>query len=85
MISSDELLVADDLQEMLEQLGYEVTGIVGTGEDTIPQAMEDEPDLILMDKNLAGEMDGITAAEQIKAGEASRMALPSPSLIPASE
>ncbi|MFH0966522.1 MAG: ATP-binding protein [Methanobacteriota archaeon] len=67
MIVEDEFLVADDLQEMLQQLGYEVTGIVDSGEEAVPSALASVPDLILMDINLAGEMDGITAAEQIKA------------------
>lgn len=66
LIVEDELLVADDLQEMLSEMDYEVIGIAKTGEKAITLALEKKPDLILMDINLAGEMDGITAAGQIR-------------------
>lgn len=50
----------------LEDLGFLVSGFSATGEDAIDQIARLKPDLILMDINLAGEMDGIEAACRIR-------------------
>lgn len=47
-------------------MGYDVCAIVTTGEQAVKKAQELHPDLILMDIMLAGRMNGIEAAEQIK-------------------
>lgn len=65
LIVEDSLLVAEDLKEKIEGHGFIVTNIVMTGEEAIIKASENQPDLILMDINLAGKMDGISAAEKI--------------------
>ena len=65
MIVEDECLVAGDLQETLEYLGYEVTGIATGGEQAVLMAGKTKPDLILMDIKLEGEMNGTEAAEVI--------------------
>jgi len=67
LIVEDERLIAEDLCQMLSGMGYGITGIFDTGEGAITCASEQNPDLILMDINLSGEMDGITASERIKA------------------
>jgi signal transduction histidine kinase len=66
LIVEDEQLVADDLRETLEDLGYNVVGLTATGEEAIIDAESLLPDLVLMDIRLAGEMDGITAANIIQ-------------------
>ncbi|PSB67897.1 hybrid sensor histidine kinase/response regulator [filamentous cyanobacterium CCP1] len=66
LIVEDEQLVADDLREILEALEYTVVGLAASGEDAIKSVERNLPDLILMDIHLAGEMDGIQAAEQIQ-------------------
>ncbi len=72
MKKSKILVVEDDyggvmyLQARLTQLGYEVCGIVGKGEEAIEMARSLKPDLIIMDINLAGSIDGIDAAVAIK-------------------
>jgi PAS domain S-box-containing protein len=66
LIVEDEALVAEDLKEMLQGFGYEVPGIADTGEKAISLAEEYHPDLILMDINLAGKMDGITSGGEIR-------------------
>jgi signal transduction histidine kinase len=66
LVVEDEQLVADDLREILESLGYVVVGLVAAGEDAIQHVEQNLPDLILMDIHLAGEIDGIQAAEQIQ-------------------
>jgi signal transduction histidine kinase len=66
MIVEDEQLVADDLRETLESLGYEVPALVASGEEAIIQAELIKPDLILMDIRLEGKMDGIGASMHIQ-------------------
>ena len=66
LIVEDEALVAEDLKEMLLAYGYEVPAIADTGEKAITFADEHPPDLILMDINLPGVIDGITAGGEIR-------------------
>lgn len=66
LIVEDERLVAEDLKDALEEMGYEVIGIIDEGEKAIEKAGEKEPDLVLMDIVLKGDMDGIEAADEIK-------------------
>ena len=49
----------------LERSGHEVCGVVATGEDAVRNAVHNRPDLVLMDINLSGEMDGIEAARRM--------------------
>jgi two-component system, response regulator PdtaR len=65
-IVEDELIVADDIRLTLENLGYTVAGIAQTGETAVLQVPEHIPDLVLMDIQLAGTMDGIETAEWIR-------------------
>jgi len=65
-IVEDELIVADDIRLTLENLGYTVAGIAQTGETAVRQVPEHIPDLVLMDIQLAGTMDGIETAEWIR-------------------
>jgi len=64
-IVEDEAIVAEDIRQMINTLGYSVTGIARSGEVAIDKVRETRPDLILMDIHLAGPMDGIEAARQI--------------------
>lgn len=66
LIVEDEKIIAIDLQRRLERFGYLVVGMAGEGEEAVRLALELNPDLILMDIMLAGAMDGIEAASQIK-------------------
>jgi DNA-binding LytR/AlgR family response regulator len=65
LIVEDEILVATDIQESLESLGYNVQYVVDTGLKAIEAVEKELPDLILMDINLKGEMTGIEAAKII--------------------
>lgn len=65
LIVEDERMIALNLKENLESLGYSVVGIADSGETAIRQATEYSPDLVLMDICLKDEMDGIEAAGQI--------------------
>lgn len=66
LIVEDEALLAMDLAQSLEDLGYVVTGTAFTGTDAVKEALESRPDLILMDINLPGELDGIAAYSRIR-------------------
>jgi len=65
LLVEDEAIVAQYLSLELELEGYEVCGYVATGEEAIQKTFQEKPDLILMDINLLGEIDGIQAAEEI--------------------
>ncbi len=67
LIVEDERIVALDIKSSLENLGYTVTGIVASGEAALTKVAESRPDLVLMDINLKGDMDGVETAEQIRA------------------
>jgi len=66
LIVEDEYLVAFHLQEQLRHLGYDVGQLVATGEEAINHVEQEHPDIILMDMHLAGEMDGVQAAQKIR-------------------
>jgi len=66
LVVEDEMIVARDLQSTLTRLGYEAPAPVASGEAALAGIEGVHPDLILMDIHLAGKIDGITAAEQIR-------------------
>ena len=47
-------------------LGYEVTGIVPRGEEAVMHAEQNPPDIVLLDINLKGTIDGIETAKQMQ-------------------
>lgn len=65
LVVEDEYILAINLQESLESLGYVVLDIADSAEGAIAKATELRPNLILMDIRLRGEIDGIQAAGQI--------------------
>jgi len=65
LIVEDEEIVAFDIETTLQTLGYDVVGIVTTGEEAIATATHTKPDLVLMDIRLPGKLDGVKAAEEI--------------------
>ncbi len=72
LVVEDEVIVARDIRMQLVELGYEPVGHATRGEQAVSMAQALLPDLVLMDVHLAGAMDGIAAADQIR----SRLALP---------
>ena len=66
LVVEDERIVAKDLESRLLALGYTVVGSVATGLDALRLSGELHPDLVMMDIQLQGEMDGITAANRIR-------------------
>jgi len=66
LIVEDEAITAKAIESSLQQMGYQISLIVDTGDKAVAAAMEEKPDLILMDIRLKGNMDGIEAAKQIR-------------------
>ena len=65
-IVEDESIVAKDIQNSLIKLGYNVLGISNNGKDAIEKITELNPDLILMDIMIKGDLTGIDVSEKIK-------------------
>ena len=65
LVVEDEAIIAADLAERLEGMGYQVVGTVPSGEEALTRAGETTPDLVLMDVFLAGALDGIETADQM--------------------
>lgn len=66
LITEDEYIVAFDLKLRLKRLGYEVVGIAACADDALLQIQDSKPDLVLMDIQLHGPIDGIDAAKLIR-------------------
>ena len=66
LVVEDEEITVEDLVDTLELLGYDVVAAVPSGEEAIEKAEELSPDLVLMDIELEGEIDGIISAKKIK-------------------
>ena len=65
LLVEDNVIVAFDMKQRLQQLGYQVQGIIASGEEAIEAVARQAPSLILMDIFLDGEVDGIEAAQAI--------------------
>jgi len=65
LVVEDDPVVAKDIKNSLEDLGFSVPAVISTGEEAVQKARELQLDLILMDIKLEGEMDGVEAANQI--------------------
>ncbi|MEH6765501.1 MAG: response regulator [Aequorivita antarctica] len=66
LIVEDEMVIAANISLQLSELGYEVTGILPRGEEALSQIKIDRPDIVLMDIQLKGELDGIQTAQEIQ-------------------
>ncbi len=67
LIVEDEALIAEEIRDRLLELGYGVPAVISSGEAAVEAVAQMEPDVILMDIRLEGEMDGVEAASQIRA------------------
>jgi diguanylate cyclase (GGDEF)-like protein len=66
VVVEDELLIAKHIIRVLKQLEHAVVGQAASGKEAIQVVADKQPDLVLMDIVLKGEMDGIEAAQQIQ-------------------
>lgn len=65
VLAEDEAIVGIEIKNSLQRLGFARTDLVATGEAVLDQMEEEQPDLILMDINLDGDLDGIEATNKI--------------------
>lgn len=65
LIIEDEAINALLISNQLKRLGYEVCRLASTGDDAINIFKEEQPDFLLIDIGLAGQMDGIETAKRI--------------------
>ena len=65
LIVEDQRVVAEDIKQSLSQMGYDVSGIVSSGEEVAAAVESRKTDLVLMDIMLKGRMNGIDAAGQL--------------------
>lgn len=65
LIVEDEMIIGANISLQLSKLGYEVTGIVSRGEEAISHVRQSRPDIVLMDIQLKGALDGIETVNQM--------------------
>lgn len=67
LVVEDEIIIAMEIADRLKEMGYEIVRIVPDSEMALKTAIEQKPDLILMDIMLPGNVDGIETTAQIHA------------------
>lgn len=65
-IVENEFIIAEDLRMMVEQLGYAVVGMARSVTTAKEQISEATPELVLLDVQLSGKMDGLELARWLK-------------------
>jgi two-component system, response regulator PdtaR len=65
-VVEDQALIAMDLCDRLQMLGYESCGHAGRADLALSRILESKPELVLMDVNLIGDVNGIELAEIVR-------------------
>jgi len=65
LIVEDERFTSLDLRHKLERLGYSVCGEAVSGEEAFELIIARKPDLVLMDIQLQGELDGVGVTRKL--------------------
>ncbi len=68
LLVENENIVARDIENMLKEMGYDVLSVLSRGKEVVDKAEELQPDLVLIDVRLQGEIDGVEAADRIYRG-----------------
>lgn len=66
LVVEDEMIIGAKISMQLSELGYEVTGILPRGEEVLNHLKENKPDIVLLDIQLKGKMDGIETAALVE-------------------
>jgi PAS domain S-box-containing protein len=66
MVVEDEAVISMEIQDRLTKMGHSICGTAASGEEAVSVATAKRPDLILMDVQLRGEVDGVQTAKQIR-------------------
>jgi len=67
LIVEDDAIIGRHIQAILKRNGFQVSGLAASGLEAIQKATEQRPELILMDVQLEGPLDGIETAQSIQA------------------
>jgi PAS domain S-box-containing protein len=67
LIVEDNRVVARDIRGQLSKIGHTVVGMTARSEDAVQLALSTRPEIVLMDIRLEGSLDGIGAAQGIRA------------------
>lgn len=65
LIIEDEAIVAADARQILERAGCQTVGIARDTVSALQLAEDTPPDVALVDVNLVGEIDGVSAAREL--------------------
>lgn len=66
MIVEDNLLLSIVEERMVKKLGFEVVGKAMSGEEALAKINKVRPEILIMDIQLAGTLDGIETVQQIR-------------------
>jgi CheY-like chemotaxis protein len=67
LIVEDEIITAMSLQHLLELWGYRMCGQASSGKEAFEKVNSENPDIVLIDVSLSGDINGIEVAKQIRA------------------
>ncbi len=59
-------MISMEIQDRLTKMGHLVCGTAASGDEAVSVATANHPDLILMDVQLRGDVDGVQTAERIR-------------------
>jgi DNA-binding response OmpR family regulator len=62
LILENEAIIAEDLKRRMEQMGYDVTAVTDSGRTAIDLAKQNPPDILLMDLDVQGDLNGAETA-----------------------
>jgi PAS domain S-box-containing protein len=66
LVVEDESIVAEQVQSALERMGYQALPAVATGEEALACTAALKPDLVLMDVELLGDLNGMETAQRLR-------------------
>ncbi|MDT0686007.1 LytR/AlgR family response regulator transcription factor [Autumnicola psychrophila] len=66
LIVEDEMIIAANISLQITEMGYEVSGVVPRGEDALNHLRDNLPDIVLIDIQLKGKLDGIETAQRMR-------------------
>jgi DNA-binding NarL/FixJ family response regulator len=66
VLVEDAGIVANDIDQTITEAGFRMVDKFSSGEQALEQLDEADPDLVLMDIQLSGELDGIETTEKIE-------------------
>jgi CheY-like chemotaxis protein len=67
LVVEDNRVVARDIERQVARIGHTVVGVAASGELALGLAAATRPHLVLMDIHIEGSIDGIEAAQRLRA------------------